>query len=193
MVLVLALAGCGSRTPDTQSAGPPGPSTPSAPPSTGRWVGLHDDAAGVRFSLPHHVEPESRPGQDPSITARLYQDKVDEVGLSVTIVKAGLAIPPTYPKTVYDQMVSSLTGQGATGAHLSAVAEAPVAKGRALDATLSFTATDGSRNYWRMRTITSGRVMVQLQVLTFSDPQDTDAPKRVDAMFTHLADSVTLE
>jgi len=35
--------------------------------------------------------------------------------------------------------------------------------------------------------------MVQVQVLTFSDPGDAEAPKRVDAMFTHLADSVTLE
>lgn len=147
----------------------------------------------VRFSLPHRVEPTSRPGQDPSITARLYQDEVDEVGLSVTTVQAGVAIPATYPKTAYDQMASALSAQGATDVRLSAVAEAAVAKGKALDATLSFTATDGSRNHWRMRTITAGTVMVQLQVLTFSDPADTDAPERVDAMFTQLADSVTLE
>ena len=68
-----------------------------------------------------------------------------------------------------------------------------MAKGQALDATLSFTATDGTRNYWRMRSITNGRVMVQFQVLTFSDPGDTEAPKQVDAMFAQLADGVTLD
>jgi len=122
----------------------------------------------------------------------LYQDKVGEIGLSVSVVQAGSAFPAAYPKSVYDQMVSGLTGQGATDAHLSDVAVATVAKGKALDATLSFTATDGSRNYWRMRTITSGHTMVQLQVLTFSDPGDTEAPKQVDSMFALLVDTVTL-
>ena len=83
--------------------------------------------------------------------------------------------------------------QGARDTHLSAVRKSVVAKGAALDGTLAFTATDGSHNYWRMRTITAGQIMVQVQVLTFSDPGDAEAPKRVDAMFTHLADSVTLE
>jgi len=155
-------------------------------------VALHD-RAGVRFSLPHHVDPESKPQQDPNVEARLYQDKVGEIALSVTVVRAGAPIPATYPRTAYDQMVSALSKQGANDAHLSAVRESVVAKGEALDGTLTFTATDGSHNYWRMRTITAGRIMVQFQVLTFSDPDDAEAQERVDAMFTHLADSVTLE
>lgn len=111
----------------------------------------------------------------------------------MSVVQAGSAFPAAYPRSVYNQMVSALTQQGATDTHLSDVGEATVAKGEALDATLSFTATDGSRNYWRMRTITAGHTMVQLQVLTFSDPGDSEALKQVDSMFTQLAESVTLD
>jgi len=124
--------------------------------------------------------------------ARLYEDKVDDVALSVTVVDAGVAIPADYPRSVYDQMVSALTQQGAKDAHLSDVAKPTVAQGKALDGTLSFTATDGSHNYWRMRTITSGQIMVQLQVLIFSEAGDIQAAKKVDALFTKLASSVTL-
>lgn len=190
IVLLLALTGCGSQEPHAKVSDP----SPSATsPAATSWVALHDEAAGVRFSLPHRVYPQTRPGQDPSLKARLYQDEVGKFGLGVTVVTAPSDIPANYPKTIYDQMVSRLTEQGATNAQLSEVGTPAVAKGEAIDATLAFTATDGSRNYWRMRSITSGHTMVQLQVLVFSDPDDTKARERVDAMFTQLAESVTLD
>lgn len=163
------------------------------PSSTTGWVALRDQSSGVRFSLPHHVDPESRPTRDPSIKARLYHDRIDEVGLDVTIVQTGVDIPAGYPRSVYDQMVAGLRQQGAPDARLASVKKSTVPEGDALDATLSFTAKDGSRNYWRMRTITAGHIMVQLQVLTFSDPDDADAPARVDRLFMQLADSVALD
>ena len=199
-VLLLAVAACGSPQAVPEKSSPsapsPTPSTASAsatPSPTTSWVALHDRAAGVRFSLPHHVDPQSRPAQDPRVQARLYQDTVGDIGLSVSVVQGGAPISAASPRSVYAQMASALSQQGATNTHLSRVRKSTVAKGQALDATLTFTATDGSHNYWRMRTITAGRTLVQVQVLTFSDPGDAEAPRRVDAMFRRLAGSVTLE
>lgn len=190
IVLILTLAGCGSQEPAAKASSPP-PSTPTA--SSTDWVALHDEDAGVRFSLPHEVDPRSRAGQSPGLSSRVYQDQVGEIGLTVTVVTAGVDVPATYPRTIYDQMVSGLNSHGATNAGLSAVGTPDVAKGDALDATLTFTAKDGASNYWRMRTITAGHTVVSVQVLTFSDPGDTDAPKQVDAMFDQLARSVSLD
>src|SRR5690242_18552654 len=103
VVLLLALTGCGSHkadakaptSPSTSASSAPStaatsPSTtaaspaPSTPATSKAWVSLDDQPTGVRFSFPDRVEPQSRPGQNPKIVARLYEDKVDDVALSVT-------------------------------------------------------------------------------------------------------------
>ena len=124
--------------------------------------------------------------------ARLYEDKIGDVELAVTILGFVGPLPANYQRTVYDQIVSGLSQAGATDAHLSAVRPARVAGGKALDATLSFTATDGARNYWRMRTITEGQTMIQIQALTFSDPGRRGGPRKVDVAFSRLTRSVVV-
>lgn len=156
------------------------------------WAQLRDEDTGVQFSLPHRVDPQSKQGQSTNVSARVYQEEVDGIEYAVSVIRTNVSVPSNYPKTVYDGMVSALSQGGATDARLTAIKAADVRKGKALDATLTFTATDGTHNYWRMRTITNGPIVVQIQVLTFSEPNDSSARIRVDTMFAQLVDSVTL-
>ncbi len=97
-----------------------------------------------------------------------------------------------YAKSTLDAVVASLTQAGATDARLSHVKTARVPSGKALDGTLTFTAANGQHNYWRIRTIVSGRTAVQIQVVNFGDPGDTDSAEKADGLFDRLTSSLVL-
>lgn len=123
---------------------------------------------------------------------RVYQDEVNMIGLTVTITEASAAVDPSYPEDLYAALVRGLTSAGATDALLSRISRPKVAVGTAREAALTFTATDGSHNYWRMRTIVSGHLMVSVQALTFSDDGDDGAQAPVDAIFEKVIKRTTL-
>lgn len=149
------------------------------------------DKAGVTFSLPHSVDAETRPGSSPGVAARIYQDRLGDLGLSVSVVQAKIRFPANYAKSTLAHMTGLIEQGGADKVKLSRLKKVKVAKGRGLDATLSFIATDGATNYWRTRTITLGSTMVQAQVIQFSDGSD-QAMAEADSAFDQLVASLKI-
>ena len=186
---------CGSST-DSSASGPQATSTSTATSAMpDAWVALRDKQTGVSFSLPHRVEPQSRtqPAEGSRVVdASVYQDEIDGTALSVSIVQPHVLIDTGYPRTVLDSLVSTLTKAGATDVRLTAIRKAQVPSGTALDGTLTFTATNGQNNYWRLRTIASGRLAVQIQVINFSEPGDTRAATKAGNLFERLTQSTTV-
>lgn len=124
--------------------------------------------------------------------ARIYQERLGELGLSVSVVQAKTRFPAGYAKSTLAHMTGLLEQGGADTVKLSRLKKVKVKKGHAFDATLSFTATDGATNYWRTRTITLGSTMVQAQVIQFSDGSD-EAKAKADAVFDQLVASLKID
>lgn len=189
--MLLAAAGCSSQGSSAASSASPSARATVGVNSSG-WADMLDKATGVRFSLPRRVNPETKQGVSAGLSARAYFEQVAGMELVVSIVHAAEPIPSGYANTIYHRVVSGLSQAGARDARLSSVAPATVSIGSALDATLTFIATNGSQNYWRMRTITKGAMFVQIQAIIFSRRGDSAAHRRVDAIFDRIAKSVVL-
>lgn len=92
---------------------------------------------------------------------------------------------------VYQAMEQGLTETGAKDVDLTDLRPVSGGSGKGLGGTLTFQATDGSTNYWRMATLSDGSVLVNVQALTFAEELDADARRSVDDTFDQLVESLT--
>lgn len=197
LAMLLALGACGGGDEPTKTATTsPTPTETSASPSPSEaaseeWVELSDES-GVAFSLPTEVRPAETtkpfPGGKP-VDFRLYQVEAGELGYSVTI-GAGRDFRQYNARLVYQGMERALAQAGAKEVALSDVRSFPAQDAEGLGATLSFRATDGSTNYWRMATFGTDKVLVQVQVLIFADELSKDTRGTVDSQFNELVESI---
>ena len=150
------------------------------------------DASGLTFSLPKQVKPlaTTQPAPDGQpLDLRVYQTQENEVGVTVTVAE-GTDFSDYDARAVYKQMAQRLTETGAKNVDLRDLRPVSVDSGDGTGATLSFEATDGSMNYWRMATLTDGRALVNVQALSFVPELDASTRAPVDDKFDQLVKSL---
>ena len=200
LAALIVLAACGgeesgptSTKADTASSastvGPP--SSSSSTVVEQEWVKL-TDASGLTFSLSQQVEPLETTKPYPvggPLHLRVYQTKRDAVGLTVTVAD-GKDFSEYNSRVVYQGIAQGLTASGAQNVDLRHVRRITADAGHGVQATLSFTATDGSTNYWRMATLTDGSVLVNVQALTFVPRLDANSRGLVNDTFDKMVTSL---
>ncbi len=191
----MLLGACGSANSSSTEAKSapqsPSPSSLASDPSGRGWATVLD-TSGLTFSLPQQVEPlaTTKPAPDGQpLELRLYQTEGDEVAVAVTVADGTDSSDYDAPAT-YKQMARQLTQTGAKNVDLSNLRPVSADSGEGTGATLSFQATDGSMNYWRMATLTEGSALVNVQALTFVPKLDASTRAPVNDAFDKLVQSL---
>jgi hypothetical protein len=126
------------------------------------WVKV-SDAGGLTLSLPKQVEPlaTSQPAPDGRpLDMRVYQTQEDEVGVPSRSRK------PWASRTTTHVLSTNKWCRAETGAKnvgLGDLRPVWIDSGQGTEATLTFKATDGLMNYWKIATHTDGSALVNVQ------------------------------
>jgi hypothetical protein len=195
-VIVAVASGCGSSQEPPAAKGPTPPksaSPSSAPSSAAAWPRFIDQESGVRFSLPERVKPEVR--TQAQATARNYAVEVSKhVQVSVGVLDFDSELPPDYMRATMQQIVTSLTNEGATDAKLSDVRTANVEGAQsALDGTVSFTSKPGPKAHWRLRSIVLEGHAILIQVVSFREEGDTTTISLANSVFDRVTASIVID
>ena len=191
--MLLGACGSGNSTSTEANSASESPSPSSLPsePAGREWATVAD-ASGLTFSLPKQVKPlaTTQPAPDGHpLQLRVYQTQEDEVGVTVTVAD-GKDFSHYDARAVYKQMAQRLAESGAKNVDLSDLRPVSADSGEGTGATLSFQATDGSMNYWRMATLTDGSALVNVQALTFVPELDASTRAPVNDTFDQLVESL---
>lgn len=203
MVLTL-FGGCGGESPEpeadsTTSSSPEASTSSSTAPSESasesesaeEWVTVRD-TSGVTFALSGAVDPTTTTQALPNgqeVDLRLYQVADDDVQLVIT-VGDGHDFSDYDARLVYRGMAQTLTQSPAKQVELTGLGPISSAAGKGAGATLTFQATDGSLNYWRLATFTTDNVLVTVHALTFVSELNKAARTAVDDRFDRLVKSL---
>jgi hypothetical protein len=182
-VAALLLAGCGSgassapaasaasasAAPTTSSSDPTGGPTSRSP--VGGWTRVTDRSSGLSFSLPGTPRTQSKPAAG-GFTGRVYQAQVGSGGVAVSIELADHDIGSYDVLAVLRAITAGLRRTGATHVDLHDLRRVSSQGMTGYDARISFLSTDRTKvSYWRVRALHDDRRVVELQALTFVDPQ----------------------
>lgn len=115
----------------------------------------------------------------------------DGSSVTVSVIQAKGGFSGYDGRPIYRTMAAKLSGAGAKDLRLTGVSSSRFHRMACFDATITFTAADGEKTYWRLRTLMGRKAMLQVQAQVFARQTDEQVRARVDRAFLHAARSLT--